>query len=1018
MAGTSKSPKKSAGNEVPASVPAPGEGRPSLAFPVVGVGASAGGVEAFSELLRNLPADAGMALVLIQHLSPKHKTILPEILARTTSMPVLLAEESMEVRPDHVYVIPPGDDMTIFHGRLSLVKRSDTAGVHLPIDHFLRSLAVDQQSRAVGVVLSGSASDGALGLAAVKAEGGITFAQEPSSARYESMPSSAIAADAVDVVLDPAGIAAELARLGRHPYLTGDQKPALRRPVATDDQPDRLQRIFVILRAAYGVDFSAYRRSTVERRINRRMALYRMDSIAEYEDYLRTHPAEVGDLYHDILIMVTEFFREPETFRVLTEVVLPRIVEHKRTDDQIRVWVPGCATGEEPYSIALALQHVLRQADRILSVKIFGTDISERAIAQARAGVYAESKLQAVPREYRQFFTEANGGYQISKVIRDMVVFARHDVTADAPFSQLDLVSCRNLLIYLSPAAQDRVRPVFHYALRPQGYLVLGPSESIGGSSDLFAPVDKKNKIFVKKSVPHRVPLDFSFIPTAGRSLPGDPRDVRLFAERRFDPQHAADELLLTQYAPPSVIIDDAFEIMQFRGATGDYLKHSSGRATLNLLDMAREGLAADIRRAVDDARASAARVRQDIRYKLDDEMRRITLEVVPISGPARERYFLVLFGLRQPPDSPPDGDGGEASTDELSLLRRELDASREYMQATVRDKEAALEELRAANEEVQSSNEELQSINEELETAKEELQSTNEELRTVNEELEHRNTQLSRSNDDLNNLLRAVSMPTIMVGRDLRLRRFTPGTERVMNLIAGDVGRPITDIAPRLHVPDLGELLSHVIEDIVVEEREVHDEHGHWYAMRVRPYQTEENRIDGAVITLLDVNELRTALRRMAQVTGFGAAVDRILVALQGDEDESHIVRVILAEAAAALEADTAAVLRPDGGDWVVRFAQAPLDALEGDRLTAEQLPQAEMAVASRGAVTLRAPGGLELLGMTTRALVAAPLLRHGAAAGSLVFLWQDASHVDEDAEDFAGKAAALVALTLPADA
>jgi two-component system, chemotaxis family, CheB/CheR fusion protein len=992
---------------------------PALGFPVVGVGASAGGVEAFSELLRHLPRDTGMAYVLIQHLSPKHKTILPEILARQTDMPVLLAEHEMELLADHVYVLPPAGDMTVFHGRLNLMERTSVAGAHLPIDYFLRSLALDQRTRAIGVVLSGTASDGSLGLAAIKAEGGITFAQEPASARYDGMPSSAIAANAVDVVRDPEGIAAELARLGKHPYLVGDVGSLRATPVEQEGEADWMKRIFVILRSVFGVDFSAYRRSTIERRVERRIALYHMSSIKEYEDYLRGHPDEVEDLYHDILIMVTEFFREAETFQALSDVILPRIVEEKRNDDQVRIWVPGCATGEEPYSIALTLQKVMRQTGRDLPVKIFATDISERDIARARAGVYGENKIQTIPQEYRHFFVESDGGYQISKTIRDMVVFARHDVTADPPFSQLDLVSCRNLLIYLGPAAQDRVIPVLHYALRPPGYLVLGPSESISGSTDLFAPVDKKNKIFVKKAVPHRVPESFAFAPSVQRM---DERDVRLSSERRFDPQHTADELLLSQYAPASVVIDDDFEIMQFRGATDDFLKHSSGRASLNLLDMAREGLGPYIRKAVEDARASGAAVRRTKAHlRRGGGMRALTLEVLPIRGPAYDRYYVVLFHLDAPPE-PAAADhviaAAEGRAGEAEELRRELDSSREYMQAIVQDKEAALEELRAANEEIQSSNEELQSINEELETAQEELQSTNEELHTVNEELEHRNVQLSHANDDLTNLLRAVSTPTIMVGRDLRLRRFTPGTERVMNLIASDIGRPITDIAPRLIMPDLGEILQSVIENITVQERELQDEHGHWFAMRVRPYQTEENRIEGAVITFTDVDDLRAAVERIAQVTHFGDALNRILGALQSERDPARAARNVLGEAGEALGADAAAVLRHREQDaWLVRFAHGLTDGIEGSSMSGEQIPQAAMAESSGSPVSARIVNGIHLFGRSelTRSLLVAPMVRRGVALGSVLFTWPDGPPQPlQDAEDFAAKAAALTALAL----
>ena len=512
-------------------------------FPIVGIGASAGGLEAFAWLLENLPADTGMAFVLVQHLDPTHKTILPEILSRSTELPVALATDGVQLEPDHVYVGPPGQDMALFHGRVSLTERQLVGGLHLPVDHFLRSLALDQHSRAIGVVLSGSASDGALGLAAVKAEGGITFAQDPSSARYDGMPTAAIRANAVDMVLEPAQIARELERLGKHPYVLKDEEAPAKAEVAETDA-DWMNKVFVLLRSVFGVDFSVYRVSTIRRRIDRRMALYRLDSLADYVAYLRQRPAEIEDLYHDILIMVTEFFRESEAFEALSTVILPKIIADKKDrEGQIRIWVPGCSTGEEPYSIALTVVRALQQSERDLAVKIFATDISERDIEQARLGIYTDNKYSTVPESYRHYFSRSDSGHQISKSIRDLVIFARHDVTADPPFSQLDLISCRNLLIYLGPDAQERVIPTFHYALRPRGYLLLGSSESVGSATDLFAAVDKKQRIFVKKPGTRRLPAL-----AYGRALGAEPsaRDSAaplIGFERHFDPQRAAEEI-------------------------------------------------------------------------------------------------------------------------------------------------------------------------------------------------------------------------------------------------------------------------------------------------------------------------------------------------------------------------------------------------------------------------------------------------------------------------------------------
>jgi two-component system CheB/CheR fusion protein len=1009
------------------------EPEPSHPFPIVGVGASAGGLEAFTELLSHVPPDTGMAFVLIQHLAPKHHTILPEILSRHTVMPVVLAENDLEVKPNSVYVIAPDTDMTIFHGRLNLMERTSVRGAHLPVDHFLRSLAADQGARGIGVILSGSASDGALGLAAVKAEGGITFAQDPQTARYEGMPSAAIAAGGADFVLDPASIAAELADLGKHPYL--QHSPSAGRAAALSKLDEKkgepLAKIFVILRSAYGVDFANYRVSTVQRRIERRLAVLRMDSLEEYVGYLREHHDEVEHLYHDILIMVTEFFREPETFAVIADTILPRIIETKRDDDTIRVWVPGCATGEEPYSIALCMVKALKIAGRTCPVKIFATDISARDIEAARSGVYAENRLQAMPDEFRAFFAASDGGYKIGKTIRDMCVFARHDVTSDPPFSQIDMVSCRNLLIYLRQQTQKRIMSVFHYALRPGGYLMLGTSESIGTAGDLFEPVDKKAKLFVRKSVPDRLPEDFTYQPSRALQLGRAHEPELIVSSRRFDPQRAAEDILLSEFTPPGVVINGRFEIAQFHGGTDLYLEHTSGRASLNLLEMAREGLAADIREIVAEAQQHGQpKPRGPLRFLVDDVVHEVTLHAVPLHAPQGAEYFLVLFEPAKRTDAgllPEDGralagaDARLRARNEITALRRERTTDHEHMQALVQDKEAALEELRAANEEIQSSNEELQSINEELETAKEELQSTNEELRTVNEELENRNLELSRANDDLNNLLRAVSVPTIMVGRDLRVRRFTPGAERVMNLLPSDIGRPITDIAPRLvDLTDLEVMLRDVVENIVVRERDVQDEHGHWHSMRIRPYQTEENRIEGAVIALVDIDEIRTTLAEVTEASRFSEAINSMMAELRAEAEVERVIPSVLRGAAETMGSDTAILLRQtDQGAWRVAFgAGLPASSL-GKVIPDKELPQAVMAAATRAPVAVRA-GANDILkpalkGMTARAMVVVPLFVHNAVAGVLAFTWSEAQ--DEAGEgfvDFAGKTAFLVSMAL----
>ena len=1006
--------------------PVPARGVSS--FPIVGVGASAGGLEALTELLTCLPADTGMAFVLIQHLAPSHRTILPEILSRHTEMPVVLAENGLEVRPNSVYIIAPDADMTVFHGHLNLTERNLVGGMHLPVDHFLRSLAADRGTRAVGVILSGSGSDGALGLTAVKAEGGITFAQDPVTARYDGMPSAAIAARAADFVLAPEGIAAELARLGKDRYLRRSPSAAgVRGKVDADEhETDALTKIFVTLRGVFRVDFGNYRTSTIRRRIERRMVLLRMDSLDEYASYLRSHGDEVEELYHDVLIMVTEFFREPEVYQALLESALPGIIDAKRDDDPIRVWVPGCATGEEPYSLALCIVKALKEADRDLPVKIFGTDISERDIDRARSGLFGETKIQTVPDEFRHFFSATDGGYRISKTIRDLCIFARHDVTSDPPFSQIDLVSCRNLLIYLEPSAQERVLPIFHYALRPGGYLVLGSSESIGSSADLFSTLDKKLKIFVRREVGQRLPAHFAYPYSLAQELEMSRHEREHEQPKRaphFDLQQAAADVLLADYTPPNVVIDERFEILRFHGDTDRYLKHARGRASLNLLDMAREGLASEIRRVVGEARRGGrAASGAPARVRVGGAVHDVALHAAPLTGLENARFYLVLFEPLPevgPATEAAASGGVKAAEDsrEIEHLRREIAASREYSQTLARDKEATLEELRAANEEIQSSNEELQSINEELETAKEELQSTNEELRTVNEELENRNLQLSRANDDLNNLLRAVSVPTIMIGRDLRIRRFTPGTERVMNLIATDIGRPITDIAPRLELDDLEDVLREVIDNAIVHDREIQDEHGRWHAMRVRPYQTEENRIEGAIITLVDIDDMRRALLRATEVGRYAEGVNAMMAKLRGGLRSGGERPAVLDPALKALGADAALVLRRVDGGWEVEHAQGLSQPAVGKIISDEELPQARMAEASAAPVSVRAAVHEVLRpapeGLTIGAVVVVPLFESDRVTGVLAFTWSAAgSAPSEEQLDFAATAASIVSL------
>ena len=853
------------------------------AFPIAGIGASAGGLEAFSELLSHLPVEATMGFVLVQHLDPKHPSILTEILSRTTRMPVVEATHGMRVEAGRVYIMPPNVSMTITDGVLSLAPRSEDRGPHMPIDHFLRSLAEDVRSRAIGVILSGSASDGALGLRAIKAEGGITFAEAPQSAKFDGMPRSAVASGAVDFVLPPAAIAQELTRIGRHPYLGPTGVAPSSEPLATD--PEARDQILRMLHGKSGIDFTLYRQTTISRRLARRMMIHGVDTLGGYLRYLEAHPSQVHALCNDLLVNVTRFFRDPEAFQILQRSVFPSIVKERPADAPLRVWAPGCATGEEAYSLVIVLLEFLGDAASAVPIQLFGTDVSEIAIVKARTGIYPENiELDVTAARLRRFFVKLDGQHQVRKAVRELCVFARHNLATDPPFSKMDLIVCRNVLIYLEPELQKRVLSVFHYALKDPGFLLLGVSETVGPLADFFSVVDKKQRVYAKKPTSRRFDLSSTSLEQRLEKT-GLGRTARSTGGAGGGPSdllQEVDRILLSKYAPAGVLVNEAAEILQFRGHTSPYLEPAPGQASLNLLKMAREGLLMELRVAIDKARKQNAPVRRErLSIKQDGGFAHVTLEVIPMRGPARERNYLVLFE-RVPPSKP----GGPASRATLrprrtakapqnENLREELAATKEFLQSIIQEREAANEELQAANEELQSSNEELQSTNEELETAKEELQSVNEELTTVNEELQQRNAELSQVNNDLNNLFAGVSIPIIMLGGDGRIRRFTPTAGKVLSLIPADLGRPIGDIRLGPDLPDLELVCKHVIETATVADREVRDRDGRWHSLRVRPYKTADDQIDGTVITLTDVTVLKS---RVDQATAAREPAETIL--------------------------------------------------------------------------------------------------------------------------------------------
>ena len=836
------------------------------AFPVVAIGASAGGLEAFSQLLSHLPANSGLAFVLVQHLAPKHESALSELLRRAARIPVNEVRDGMAVQRDHAYVIPPNTNMVITDGVLRLMPRTP-ATQHMPIDYFMRSLAEDCGDQAIGVILSGTASDGTLGMKAIKAGGGITFAQDEQSAKYHDMPRNAIATGAIDFVLPPEGIARELIRIASHPYLRHPLVPAALEP------EHGLLRVFTLLSTAKGVDFTHYKHNTIKRRIRRRMVVHRLQDLAKYIKLLQENRQELDALYHDILIHVTGFFRDPEAFDTLKKRVFPELLKNRPPHSPFRIWVPGCSSGEEAYSLAMVLLEFLGEKASDTEIQIFATDINETALERARVGVYAEHDIEPIsPGRLRRFFIKTSGGHQINKSIRDMCVFARQDITTDPPFSRLDLISCRNLLIYLDSSLQKKVLPMLHYALKPTGYLLLGASESISMFAEHFEIIDKKYKIYARKPGTPRLPVDFPRREDWAGTVPD--------ANKTFEPVHAfdvqkeAERVLLARYAPSGVVVNSDMEILHFRGRTGRYLDPAPGQASLILPRMVREGLAVDIRTAVQKARRAEASVkRTGIPFRYDGRYHEVDLEVIPLKGPgAQERYFIVLFSEPPAPKGKKSAEARSkskrqlAENREMGHLKDELAQTKSALQSIIEEQETTNEELKSANEEVLSANEELQSTNEELETAKEELQSTNEELTTLNEELQNRNSELSNANNDLLNLLASVNLPVVMLGNDLRIRRATPAAEKLLNLIPTDTGRPIGDIKPNLQVARFDELVLDAIDTVTSKEMEVQDREGHWYLMRIKPYKTLDNRIDGAVAMWLDLDAVKIAAVQAVQ--------------------------------------------------------------------------------------------------------------------------------------------------------
>ena len=862
----------------------------NLNFPIIGVGASAGGLEAVIQFLKRLPPDSGIAVVVIQHLDPKHESFTSEILGRATAMIVLEAQDGMRLQPDRVYVIPPNHFLSLSNGKLKLSPRKKILGLHLPINFFFSSLAEEVYEHAIGVILSGTASDGTQGLLAIKAQGGITFAQEPHSAKYAGMPQSAISAGAVDFVLTPQGIADEISRISHSTYLVANVS-APEEQNKNEASETTLNKIFTILRNRVQVDFTHYKRSTILRRLARRMLVIKSKDLESYASYLGSHPDESKALFADILIHVTDFFRDGDTLDSLKTSVLKKYFKNRDPRNAFRVWVAGCSTGEEAYSMAIMLLEYLDKISPQTTLQIFASDISENAIVKARTGLYGEIIPGISKNRLEKYFDKVSGGYRVKKAVRDTCVFSNHDLTRDPPFAKVDLISCRNVLIYFDDELQKRIFPIFHYSLNPGGILLLGKAENIGGFTNLFMAVDKVQKVFLKKDV--KTPIK-SYAHSLRNTLIKNTepsvtslREATKYILNQSELQKELDRIALKDYSPPSIVINDLMDILQVRGRTTPYLELASGQASLNLLKMARPELITDLRKLIKAARTKERPVKKEGLSVLDiNGVITFNIKVTPLkpSVKTNERCYAIFFE-EMPHLAKRLATSRKSKSSNLKerhlLELQQSKANEERLQDLNEEYETGQEELTAANEELQSANEELQSTNEEMETAREELQSSNEELTTVNDELQTRNSEMIHLNADLLNLVASTEIPIAMVGADGRIRRFTPQAEKQFKIISGDVGRKLSDLKPDLGGLNLEEIVNEVMKTSMSKEIETQDSTGHWFQLNVKPYRSAEKKFDGAVMSLTDIHTTKTALEvaKVAEKKLLAARADAIRI-------------------------------------------------------------------------------------------------------------------------------------------
>ena len=830
------------------------------AFPIVGIGASAGGLEALEQFLKNVPVGSGMAFVIVQHLDPTREGVMSELLQRATSMKVVQVKDRTLVRPDCVYVIPPNKDMSLLHGVLHLLAPVAPRGLRLPIDYFLRSLAQDQQEHSVGVILSGMGSDGTLGLRAIKEAAGVVLVQEPATAKFDSMPRSAIDAGLADIVARadelPGNI---LAYLQRTPQIARTEESLEAKTQSA------LEKVVVLLRAHTGNDFSFYKRNTLYRRIERRMGIHQISKMSAYVRYLQENSQELNLLFKELLIGVTNFFRDPAAWEQLRAQAIPALLADRPPGQALRAWVPGCSTGEEAYSLAIVLREALDELkpNGNLQIQIFATDLDKDAIEKARQGVFP-SNISADVSEARlkRFFTKEEHGYRVRKEVRELVIFAPQNLILEPPFTKLDILSCRNLLIYLTTDVQKKLIPLFHYSLNPGGILFQGSAETIGEFANLFTPLVGKSRIFRRKESilrPEKIafPSSFSAGPPAGT-------EVRLATKPPTSLQSLADELVLQRYAPPAVLTNDTGDIFYVSGRTGKYLEPAVGKANWNLFAMAREGLRSELTRAFAEAlRQKESVALHGLKVGTNGGAQYVDVNIQRLAEPESLRgLVMIVFTDSVAPttaNAPGRSAKSPARSPRLDELEQELLQVRGEARATHEEMQTSQEELRSANEELQSTNEELQSTNEELTTSKEEMQSMNEELQTVNTELQAKVDELSRASNDMKNLLDSTDIATLFLDKELNVRRFTPQMTKIIKLIAGDAGRPITDLASELCYPELSDDAREVLRKLAAVEKPIGTRDGRWFTVRIMPYRTQDDRIDGVVITFANITGSKT---------------------------------------------------------------------------------------------------------------------------------------------------------------